>query len=120
MRVRLFPAKTTLVSAVALTLMLPVSACELAENHLKIDRTTNSEVQDYRDALSPREAWRVTLDDGVVLDLGRDQPKHPAVERLARFAQAYPVLRTRLQTPFQVVDMRYPNGFALRFGGKPS
>jgi len=70
--------------------------------------------------LSPREAWRVTLDDGVVLDLGRDQPKHPAVERLARFAQAYPVLRTRLQTPFQVVDMRYPNGFALRFGGKPS
>lgn len=70
--------------------------------------------------LSAREAWRVTLDDGVILELGRDQPKHPAAERLARFAQAYPDLRARLQTPFQVVDMRYPNGFALRFGGKPS
>ena len=67
--------------------------------------------------LSAREAWRVTLDDGVVLELGRDQPKHPADERLARFAQAYPILRARLQTPFQVVDMRYPNGFALHFGG---
>lgn len=56
MPARFFPTKTTLVSAVALTLMLPMSGCDLAENHLKIDRTTNSEVQDYRDALSPREA----------------------------------------------------------------
>ncbi|HNS44637.1 MAG TPA: secretin N-terminal domain-containing protein [Alphaproteobacteria bacterium] len=28
----------------------------MANNHLKIDRSTNSEVQDYRDALAPREA----------------------------------------------------------------
>lgn len=56
MPVRFFPAKTTVVSAIALTLMLPVSACDLAENHLKIDRSTNSEMQDYRDGLAPREA----------------------------------------------------------------
>lgn len=56
MPVRFLSAKTTLVSAIALTLMLPVSACDLAENHLKIDRSTNSEVQDYRDGLAPRES----------------------------------------------------------------
>ena len=68
--------------------------------------------------LSPREAWRLTLDDGVTLELGRDQTKHPVADRLARFVATYPILRSRLSTPFQIVDMRYPNGFALRFGGK--
>lgn len=67
--------------------------------------------------LSAREAWHLKLDDGVVLELGRDQPKHPLMERLNRFTAHYPVVsagaRNRLQT-VGVVDMRYPNGFALR------
>jgi cell division septal protein FtsQ len=36
--------------------------------------------------LSAREAWQVKLDDGVVLELGRDQAKHPLAERLDRYA----------------------------------
>ena len=72
--------------------------------------------------LSPRDAWRLTLDDGVRLELGRDQVKHPVADRLARFVASYPIARAQLratpQTPLQVVDMRYPNGFALRAGGK--
>lgn len=67
--------------------------------------------------LSAREAWQLRLDDGVVLELGRDQLKHPLAERLNRFANHYPAVsssaRNRLQT-IGVVDMRYPNGFALR------
>jgi cell division protein FtsQ len=67
--------------------------------------------------LSAREAWQLKLDDGVVLELGRDQPKHPLAERLARFTTHYPAVsnaaRNRLQA-VGVVDMRYPNGFALR------
>ncbi len=35
---------------------LTLQACDLAQNHLKIDRDTNSEFQDYRDAFAPREA----------------------------------------------------------------
>lgn len=31
-----------------------LSGCDLAQNHLKPDRTANLEMQDYRDALSPR------------------------------------------------------------------
>ena len=67
--------------------------------------------------LAAREAWQLKLDDGVVLELGRDQPKHPLAERLARFTTHYATVssaaRNRLQT-IGVVDMRYPNGFALR------
>ena len=48
--------KTALTSLAALTVFLPVSACDLANNFTKADRTTHSEIQDYRDALSPREA----------------------------------------------------------------
>ncbi len=63
--------------------------------------------------LSAREAWQLKLDDGVLLELGRDQPKHPLIERLSRFTTHYAASRARLQT-VGVVDMRYPNGFALR------
>ena len=68
--------------------------------------------------LSAREAWRVVLDDGLTLELGRDQAKHPISERLARFVAAYPIAQLRIQSPVKVVDMRYPNGFALRPRGK--
>lgn len=67
--------------------------------------------------LSPREAWRLKLDDGVVLELGRDQPKHPLAERIERFVSYYNAARGRFQTALGVIDMRYPNGFALRPGG---
>jgi cell division protein FtsQ len=67
--------------------------------------------------LSAREAWQIRLDDGVVLELGRDQPRHPLLDRLNRFTTHYAAVsssaRSRLQT-IGVVDMRYPNGFALR------
>jgi cell division protein FtsQ len=67
--------------------------------------------------LSAREAWQLKLDDGVVLELGRDQPKAPLTERLSRFTTHYVAVsgaaKNRLQT-IGVVDMRYPNGFALR------
>ena len=67
--------------------------------------------------LSAREAWQLKLDDGVVLELGRDQPKHPLAERLSRFTTNYAAVsraaRGRLQA-IGAVDMRYPNGFALK------
>lgn len=63
--------------------------------------------------LSPREAWQLKLDDGVVLELGRDQPKTPLAERLARFTTHYAHVKDRLHA-LSVVDMRYPNGFALK------
>lgn len=68
-------------------------------------------------ALSAREAWEIKLDDGVVVELGRDQAKHPLAERVARFAAHYPAAKQKFGAA-GVADMRYPNGFALRPGKK--
>lgn len=65
MPLRFFPLKTTVVSLIALSVMLPMSGCDLTQNHLKIDRSTNAEVQDYRDGLAPRE---VEFADGQVAE----------------------------------------------------
>jgi len=69
-------------------------------------------------ALSARQAWELKLDDGVVVELGRDQAKHPLADRLARFAAYYPAARQKAGSVAGVADMRYPNGFALRSGRK--
>jgi cell division protein FtsQ len=63
-------------------------------------------------SLSPRRAWRLRLDDGVAIELGRDEERHPLTERLARFVTHYDSVKVRLGTA-RVADMRYPNGFAL-------
>jgi len=69
--------------------------------------------------LSRREAWQVKLDDGLVLELGRDEAKHPLLARLERFVGNYraAIEKTHL-AGLGVVDMRYPNGFALRVAKK--
>lgn len=66
--------------------------------------------------LSPRLAWQLRLDDGLTLELGRDQAKHPLHERLQRFTGIYAEVRARAKAPINTIDMRYPNGFALRLG----
>ncbi|MDY0028823.1 MAG: type II and III secretion system family protein [Pseudobdellovibrionaceae bacterium] len=55
MTLKAFPLKTTVTSLIALSVFLPASGCDLANNYTKIDRTTNSEFQDYRDGLAPRD-----------------------------------------------------------------
>lgn len=65
-------------------------------------------------SLSPRQAWQLKLDDGLVLDLGREQSAAQAGERLQRFVDAYPQAARRLGGRAEVIDLRYPNGFALR------
>lgn len=67
-------------------------------------------------ALSPRQAWQLRLDDGLTLELGRDQLNSPLHERLQRFVGTYAQARTRIKTMIASIDMRYPNGFALRPG----
>jgi cell division protein FtsQ len=65
-------------------------------------------------ALSPRQAWQVRLDDGVLLDIGRDQAKSGVRERLTRFVAVYGETAERLRRRADVIDLRYPNGFAAR------
>ena len=61
-------------------------------------------------SLSPRRAWRVHLDNGLVLELGRDQID----DRLAIFARAYPTALAQLSGSDGTVDLRYDGGFVLK------
>jgi cell division protein FtsQ len=64
--------------------------------------------------LSPRRAWRMTLDDGTEITLGREAVD----ERLARFVAVYPKRFAAPNDPPAHVDLRYADGFAVRL--KPS
>ena len=64
--------------------------------------------------LTSRYAWQVRLTGGLNLELGRDLAHEPVERRLARFVAAYPQTLARMQRRHEYVDLRYPNGFALR------
>lgn len=64
--------------------------------------------------LSPRLAWQLKLDDGMVVELGRDQAQPSVDERLARFVGAFPKAVETLDLKVAVADLRYPGGFALK------
>lgn len=64
-------------------------------------------------SLSPRRAWQLRLDNGMVLELGREQ----AQERLARFVAVYPYSLASVPHTVNYVDLRYNNGFAAYLPG---
>jgi cell division protein FtsQ len=61
-------------------------------------------------SLSPRRSWRVHLNSGLVLELGREQVE----ARLARFVQLHDRSVVQLNQRLSYVDLRYPSGFAAR------
>jgi cell division protein FtsQ len=63
--------------------------------------------------LSSRRAWELTLDNSLIIELGRDGES----ERLARFVMFYPSTIARVAGRVESVDMRYRNGFAARVPG---
>ncbi|WP_265947615.1 cell division protein FtsQ/DivIB [Dechloromonas sp. A34] len=64
--------------------------------------------------LSPRLAWQLKLESGMLLNMGREQPKAPVGVRLQRFIEVYPETVANRAVRPAVVDLRYPNGFAMR------
>ncbi len=60
--------------------------------------------------LSARRAWQVKLDNSVVLELGRQD----IGLRVGRFAASWRDQLSRLPYKIEYVDLRYPNGFAVR------
>ena len=60
--------------------------------------------------LSARRAWSIRLDDGMDIALGREHMD----QRLGSFVELYPRTLANVATPVTYVDLRYPNGFAVR------
>lgn len=67
--------------------------------------------------LSSRYAWAITLSNGVTVELGREKSSTTLKERVERLVGIYPQLVERLQNRIESIDMRYPNGLALKAQG---
>ena len=65
-----------------------------------------------RVVLSARHAWQLRLANGLHLALGRDP--EAAELRLQSFVAAYPATLSADGRRYEYVDLRYPNGFAVR------
>lgn len=61
-------------------------------------------------ALTPRRAWQIKTDKNMVVELGREEMD----ERLHKFASVYQMTLGSLGVQVNYVDLRYPNGFAVR------
>jgi cell division protein FtsQ len=66
--------------------------------------------------LNERGTWRATLDSGALVELGRGS-EQDLVARAGRFTATLGQLTQRYPGALQTVDLRYPNGYALRVRG---
>lgn len=72
----------------------------LAETGMKISQLV----------LTPRGAWQIETDHGMVIELGREDME----VRLQKFARVYQQTLSKLGVSIAYADLRYPNGFAVR------
>ncbi len=64
--------------------------------------------------LDGRLAWKAVLNGEIEMQLGAGDGE----AEVQRFVRAYPRLSTRADSRLAAVDLRYPNGFALRWQGE--
>ena len=92
----------------------PDTAAQVAQMYAELNAALQPmQRQIAQISLSPRFAWQVKLDNGMVLELGREQMR----ERLARFVAVYSYSLAALARPANHVDLRYRNGFAAYLAG---
>jgi len=63
---------------------------------------------------SSRYAWSLKLNNGMQVQLGRVQDATTLKSRVDKLMTVYPQLLASLQDSIESVDMRYPNGLALK------
>uniref|UniRef100_UPI0026053ADC cell division protein FtsQ/DivIB n=1 Tax=Dokdonella sp. TaxID=2291710 RepID=UPI0026053ADC len=61
--------------------------------------------------LSPRGGWKLELASGAVVEIGRDDTHR----RVQRFLDVWPRLAGSKPTPPNYIDLRYENGFVVRW-----
>jgi cell division protein FtsQ len=66
--------------------------------------------------MTGRGSWRVDLDDGAHIELGRGSPEE-LLARTERFVGTVAQLRDRYQRPVEYADLRHHEGYALRLKG---
>lgn len=88
----------------------PDTSLQVAEMYVNFSRQLDSVQRSIVQInLSPRFAWQLHLDNGMVLELGREQMR----QRLARFVAVYPYSLATIASNVNYVDLRYRNGFSV-------
>jgi cell division protein FtsQ len=90
----------------------PESAKDIAEHYEYFKATLEPlKLTPQQIVLSPRRSWQVRLKGGLNLELGREEVK----QRLAKLTGVYERTVAKLPASVNYVDLRYPNGFAVRY-----
>ncbi len=74
-------------------------------------------------SLSNRYAWSSKLDNGMRFEFGRDLDQRDREQinaRMDRFFKAWPQVQEKWPGKIDMVDLRYPNGFAIRLNAPKS
>lgn len=61
--------------------------------------------------VSERQSWLLAMENGMIIQLGRFQP----LQKFTRLMQALIVIESERVDKIAYVDMRYPNGYAVRW-----
>lgn len=84
---------------------------EVATQYVEFSKTLQPlKMQVSKIVLTPRRAWEVVTDTGMTITLGRVDMQ----PRLAKFVEVYRTTIAGLNRKIMYVDLRYPNGFAVR------
>ena len=66
--------------------------------------------------LSGRGSWKVDLDDGASIELGRGT-QDEVVERTTRFIRTLPQVEAKFHAPLESADLRHAEGYAVKLKG---
>ena len=66
--------------------------------------------------LSGRGSWKVDLDDGAAIELGRGT-QDEVVDRTQRFVRTVPQLLDKFHAPLENADLRHAEGYAVKLKG---
>ena len=66
--------------------------------------------------LSGRGSWKVDLDDGAAIELGRGT-QDEVVERATRFIRTLPQVLEKFHAPLETADLRHAEGYAVKLKG---
>ncbi|NOR80718.1 MAG: FtsQ-type POTRA domain-containing protein [Methyloprofundus sp.] len=61
--------------------------------------------------VSDRQSWSIVMKNGMIIQLGRLQP----LQKFTQLMQTLRVLGNELVEKIEYIDMRYPNGYAVRW-----
>lgn len=84
---------------------------EVTKQYAAFSKALNhADIKIAKVSLSARRAWEIRTDSNLVISLGRIDME----ARLSKFVKAYDAVLSQLNTNIRYVDLRYPNGFAVR------